>query len=320
MEDLIEKIISSLANGNNIANMKFSLKFFLEGLKNLPLGDASIAQENTNLKAELEKKSAEISTLEQKVKQLNEEKIDIINSVEFNAASIKSLENTVSKDKQVFAAKDTEISNLKEEITSYKKAIINLEDRFDAEDQYIRRESLLFSGDLVPSVKEGEDCVDEVCKLVSKIPGVRPIQPADISISHRLGPKPTSGVDKRTIVARFVRRATKYSILNGARRSKPQGIFINESLTKTRQNITRALRKAKQEFPDIVSGYSTTDGTIFAWVKSPNPNAPGGKNSKIIINTKAKLEEFCQRNFRLSAAHFLPPQTSRNDSPTARHD
>ena len=142
---------------------------------------------------------------------------------------------------KVCASKDATIIALKSEVTAHKKTITELEDRLDAEDQYIRRESLLFSGDLVPTWKEGEDCIAEVCKLVSKIPGVQSVQPGDISISHRMGPKPASGIDRRSIVARFVRRSVKYSILNGARRGKPQGIYVNESLTIVRQNITKTL-------------------------------------------------------------------------------
>ena len=143
------------------------------------------------------------------------------------------------------------------------------------------------------------------------------VMPTDISIAHRLGPKPVNGTDRRNIIARFCRRSLKYKVLNKARQAKPENFYISESLTPTRQTITRVVRKAKTEFPAIVSGYNTVDGSIYVWVKPPNPDAPNARNSRTLINTMEKLEEFCQRNFQLSVAHFLP---SRNNEERARNE
>ena len=43
-------------------------------------------------------------------------------------------------------------------------------------------------------------------------------------------------------------------MLAAARRVKPDGLFLNESLTPQRQSISFALRNAKRQHPDIVSG------------------------------------------------------------------
>ena len=112
---------------------------------------------------------------------------------------------------------------------------------------------------------------------MNKLGAETSVAPTDVSIAHRLGPKPTGSVDRRSIIVRFCRRKLKYTILNKARTTKPAGLFVNESLTPTRQKITSAIRRAKREHPDVISGYETIDGNIYLYVKPPNPDAAGAK-------------------------------------------
>ena len=201
--------------------------------------------------------------------------------------------------------KDDHISKLEAEGIKHKKIIAKLEEQLDEQCQYTRRESLVFSGDQIPHGKSNEDCIEEVCKLASKIDPELSIAPADVSIAHRLGPKPATGPDRRSIIARFVRRNVKYSLLNRARRLKPRGIFVNESLTPMRQTIASVLRKLKKDHPAKISGYSTTDGSIYVWIKPPNPSAAGAQNTRVTMNSLSKLEIFCQKNFGKSATDFI---------------
>ena len=218
--------------------------------------------------------------------------------------------------------KNEDIGRLMDEVAVKNKTIAKLEERIDAQDQYSRRESLVFSGDSLPVHKPGEDCAVEICKLVqNKLGDATAVMPSDISIAHRLGPKPTVGTDKRNIIARFCRRSLKYKILNKARSSKPSNFYVNESLTPTRQTITRVIRKAKSEFPSIVSGYNTVDGSIYVWVKPPNADAPGARNSRLMVNSMEKLEQFCQKSFQRPVSHFLPPnRAERRASGSNRAD
>ena len=55
----------------------------------------------------------------------------------------------------------------------------------------------------------------------------------------------------------------KVDILNAARQVKPENFFVNECLTPTQKAIGYVLRKAKKEFPNIVSGSTTFDGKHF---------------------------------------------------------
>ena len=153
------------------------------------------------------------------------------------------------------AQKNHEITLLKADITAKINQISKMEAKLDEQDQYVRRESLIFSGESVPAWKQTEDCTDIITNLVGdKLGADISITSKDVSVAHRLGPKPARTPDRRSIIIRFCRRNLKYEILNKARSSKPSGLFINESLTPTRQKVTSAIRKAKREFPDVISG------------------------------------------------------------------
>ena len=209
-------------------------------------------------------------------------------------------------------AKDNLIDVLRTEIRLQRECKSLLEDKLDNLAQYSRRESLVFSGSTLPAYKEGENCAEEICKLLPAKLGIN-ISGADISIAHRLGSRQTNGIDRRSMIVKFVRRDLRCGILSAARHKKPENFFLNESLTPTRQSITSAIRKAKHEFPEKVSGYTTVDGSVYVWIKPPNPGASRARDSRFEINTLAKFEQFCKKNFGLPAAHFLP--VSNRDRP-----
>lgn len=204
--------------------------------------------------------------------------------------------------------KDDEINVLKEQVNKKDTIITSLRHQIDAQDQYVRRESLIFSGSSIPTYLEGENCVDIARKLIHEKFGTETeVCHNDISVAHRLGPKPMpSKVDRRSIIVRLCRRNVKDLILNKSRKAKRKDLFVSESLTPTRLKIVRALKQAKNENPDIVSGYQTIDGSIYVWVKPPNPTAEGAKCSRVMLNTLEGLEEFCQRNFQEPATNYLP--------------
>lgn len=208
-------------------------------------------------------------------------------------------------------AKDEKIEELEAVVTSQRSIISKLEDKLEDQCQYSRRESLVFSGQNVPAAVENEDCIKIACDLVtSKIDPNIQVTPNEISIAHRLGKKPTNGTDKRSIIVRFCRRKIKYDILNKAKQTKPLDIFVSESLTPTKQQIVRTIRNVKAKHPETISGYSTSDGTIYMWIKPPNPNAPGAKNSRMTINSMEKLDKFCREKFRQPATCFDQPRSA----------
>ena len=182
-----------------------------------------------------------------------------------------------------------------------------MEERFDDEDAYIRRETLIFSGDQITRHHENENCAEIVRKVLQENLHIE-VKREDISVSHRLGRKSTAqGPDKRSITAKFCRRDLKREILIAARVQKPRECYVNESLTPLRQKIAAALRRAKKLPDSNVTGHLTIDGRIFAWAKS---SVEGERNIRYCINTLPALEDFCQKHLGCPSSEILAQPAS----------
>ena len=93
------------------------------------------------------------------------------------------------------------------------------------------------------------------------------------------------------------------SVLTAARRVKSSNLYINESLTPTREAISYALRKAKRAMPDKISGSNSFDGRVYVWVKPPDAAA---RSVRTPINTIEKLKKFCEQTLGRPMQDFLP--------------
>ena len=87
---------------------------------------------------------------------------------------------------------------------------------------------------------------------------------SDISTAHRLGKLEQSN---RAIIVKLCRRDVKKSLFAACRLHKPANFFIRESLTPVRSSIAYALRRMKRQENSRVTGVSTRDGEVFAWIK-----------------------------------------------------
>ena len=209
-------------------------------------------------------------------------------------------------------AKDEKIAILEKTCKHLEVKLNKLTEKLDDEDAYIRRESLIFSGSSLPACVANESCVDIVTGLLKDELGI--IVPRnEISVTHRLGRKPTSTIepDRRSIVAKFCRRDRKRDIILACRTLKKKTFFANESLTPVRQKVSRALRKARKE-NDLIKGVTSIDGRVFVFTKnpigSPDPAEDGVRQRNDIrhcVNSLEKLEEFCQEYLQVSAEKFL---------------
>ena len=214
---------------------------------------------------------------------------------------------------QTSKAKDRKIDDLEKVNAAYKTRITALEDRLEDQCQYTRRESLVFSGDNLPECSDDEDCATLVCNIIQKNEPTIVITPTQLSIAHRLGSKPTNGKDKRSIIARFCRRKERYDVLNAVKKRKPTGIYVAESLTPSKQKMTHALHKAKKQFPTKISGYTTVDGTVYAWIVPPNSSAPGARNSRVKIDNMARLEKLFLDVLDMPVSRFMQKRTTGHD-------
>ena len=236
------------------------------------------------------------------IKAFTDMKNEIISSLseKFDDAISKMQEECLA----VCNAKDEKISLLEDKCKTLQDKVTALEDRFDDEDAYIRRDSLIFSGDALQEHNQNQNCVEVVQKLLKDVLHIE-LKKEEISVTHRLGRKPAQGPDSRSITAKFCRRDAKRDILLACRSQKPRILYIKESLTKLRQKIALALRKARRRPASPITAITTFDGRIFTWVKN---NTEGERDLRCCINTLPALEDFCQRHLGYPAADLLSPE------------
>ena len=176
-----------------------------------------------------------------------------------------------------------EKSNRKIELLE--KRIGQLEDKLDAQENYSRRDTLVLSGN-IPEFTVGENSSQIVQTLICTKLGVN-VGSEDVSVAHRLGKKPSEGVDRRSIIFKLCRRETKSDILKACRSKKPP-FYINESLSPIRGSIMYVLRKARLDYPSKFGRCFSEDGNIRIFV----PEHDGSTMfKKITVNTKSELEE-----------------------------
>ena len=105
------------------------------------------------------------------------------------------------------------------------------------------------------------------------------IKPDDISVSHRL---PAARGNTRPIIAKFVRRETKTSLMKNKKSLKSKdnrkNVYVDEDLTPLRAKLTRELRADQ-----AIKRVWTIDGKIYC-VMDEN-----GKEVKKVINSPDDL-------------------------------
>ena len=207
---------------------------------------------------------------------------------------------------KILAEKDEKIATLESDAASLKKQVAKLEEKIDENDAYERRDTLVLSGSCIPPTNNMESCPQLVCDLAKNHLQVN-IRPTDISVAHRLSNRDPrkQGNGKLDIIVKFCRRDNKLDLLNACRKKKPENLFVNEFLTPPRQSIAYVLRKAKKEFPSIISGSTSFDGKVFVWVKPPNAEAPGARAARQCVNSYSSLVDFCSKTLKKPVTHFI---------------
>ena len=197
--------------------------------------------------------------------------------------------------------KDKKIDELQLEMITLKTKLHRMEEKVEDADAYERRDTLIFSGEAIPVVTDGEVCSKIVCNLTKDKLKIN-IKLADISSAHRVGKKPpTQRPDRRNIIVKLCRRDLKHDILQACRELKPD-FYVNESLTPARSTIQFVLRKIRRQHPDVVSGVSTRDGRVYVYLKSQDASQ---RNKRLLINSHLKLEEFCKDTLRKPLTSFI---------------
>lgn len=188
---------------------------------------------------------------------------------------------------------ESTIEALKNKLTSYEEKLDDLE-------CYGRRNTIVISGPEIPPVRTNEDCIEVVKTIIASKLEI-PIDREDICVAHRLGtPKPGS-VDKRNIIAKLVRRTKKHEIYKACGLKKPKNIFFSDSVSKTRNTIMYALRKARERDSTKIGKIRTRDGNIR--LQLPNPEN-SQHSTTIVVNTRRALEEILRTRLNIGSAEF----------------
>ena len=219
---------------------------------------------------------------------------------ESDAKHEKMLNDMKNEFLEAVRQKDVTIENLSNEVSSLKKRVSKLEERIEENDQYERRDTLIFSGPSLPPSTTNENCEHVIRSAIKNNLNVE-LSPGEISVAHRLGAKPaTQRPDRRSIIVKFCRRNTKVDILSSARTKKVPNFFANESLTPLNQTISFVLRKMKKAVPEKISGTTTIDGKNYVWVKSP-----GARDLRQVISSHERLISFSTDVLRKPLSEFI---------------
>ena len=201
---------------------------------------------------------------------------------------------------ELLDSKSQEIDSMKAEIRNLKTTVSRLEEKLDDSDSYERRDTVILSGDAIPPATSDEVCRDLVVNIVKEKLKIN-IASSDISTAHRVGKRPISQrPDNRKIVVKLCRRDIKRDLMYSRRNLKPEGLFISESLTPSRNTIMFVLRRIRRAHPNIVKGCTSIDGRVFVYVASESDRA-----KRLLVNSHQQLIDFCDDIVKVSLINFI---------------
>ena len=100
------------------------------------------------------------------------------------------------------------------------------------------------------------------------------------------------------------RTELKGEIVNACKQLRPK-LFISEDLTPTRNAILFALRQAKRQFPNKISGSSSYNGHVYVYTPpssgSSSTSSPN-RDVRTAVNSRSALEEFCSKILGVTTA------------------
>lgn len=203
-------------------------------------------------------------------------------------------------------AKNEKIAHLEQEVSTFKKQNEDLCDRLDSIESKERSDSVVISGSSLPPGQKDENTLNTVSSLITNNLKIK-LSENDILSAHRLGRKTLSQqADLRRIVVRFSSIGVKRDLLSSCRTVKPPGLYFNDYLTPTRSEILFTLRQTKRRFPNVIAAVGSQNNSVFAFLKPQNAS---DKNFKVIINSKVKLGEFCEKSLGASLEEITTGNT-----------
>ena len=200
------------------------------------------------------------------------------------------------------------VEKMNKKIQDLVETVETLKSKIDNNEQYERLDIIIMSG-TVPVVHPDENRINVVRYILHE--RNLNINSSDISIAHRIGKKPASGSDdKRNIIFKLTRRDLIKDIKNACKQGTPN-VYVNESLTPTRNKIHYVLRKMKKNHRNHMGGINTHNGNVCVWMPVDDETSLQGTQMnnrnfrRIIVNTKKQLDSFLQRYFKCDSSEFI---------------
>ena len=190
-----------------------------------------------------------------------------------------------------------------------------LEAQLEEQQQYSRRDCMIFSGPSLPKEEANEDTTKLIIQaIIDKHKIV--IKSSDISTSHRLGPKPKPSTSPnapaarvRPIIVKFVSRSTKADVTSAAIAARTD-LYANESLTPQRLDLLRRVRAIRAKRRDDFLACHTNEGKIVVKIKL------GDTFRKFVITNETSFSLFLENNPILKDIYaenqLAPPAQSRS--------
>ena len=189
------------------------------------------------------------------------------------------------------------VDNLQSTNTNLAEKLSRLENELDDTAQYQRRDTLIFSGNVVPKERAEENSTQILVDAVASHLKI-PFSAEDVSVAHRLGKKREDDIP-RPIIVKLISRNKKAQIVrarialpkptsnDGATATNGRVLHVNESLTPVRRNLFYKLRQLRKKHPNLFKHLYTQDGKITVKLSATN-------DRKYIITTEAHFMEFLE--------------------------
>ena len=203
------------------------------------------------------------------------------------------------------AVKEKEIISLKDRVKVLEDRMDDICEKDDETEASERKNFIIFSGPNVPTSLPNESCTTVTHKLLRETYQVN-IPITNIVSAQRMGKTTPNTADKRNILVKFSSTEIKKDVFQSSKSMRPDGLYVRESLTPTRNSILYVLSRSKKDFPNLISGCNSIDGRVYVWTRPANPNAPGARESRIPVNTFKKLEMFCKEVLKRTISSYIP--------------
>ena len=184
-------------------------------------------------------------TFENKLK----DRLDMVNA-EMHSSNVR-----IDQLERMLVSAEKTVDDYRVEQTARRREIASLEQRLEEQEQYTRRDNLVFHG--IPETEEENTTskILEVCR--QHFPSIG-VTENDISVSHRL---PTKTDRARPIIVRFARREVRQRILQNKNQLKNTQLMVFEQLTLKRLKLVTTANGLVRERK--LAGTWTSDGKVI---------------------------------------------------------